>query len=150
MKAAVEAGSEMRMLRDNNLEDQPNDVSDAFYFSGNPVNQYINIAGDYNIDLNSNIKFFQQLAEKNYLFEDGNDANKVQLIQDINPDFHYLGLESKGLTTKPTLYVDEVVKDNPNMQRYLFGVRVDSISDGYICDHSSDSTVTGIGNEAEE
>lgn len=34
MKAAVEAGSEMRMLRDNNLEDQPNDVSDAFYFSG--------------------------------------------------------------------------------------------------------------------
>ena len=137
MKAAVEAGSEMRMLRDNNLEDQPNDVSDAFYFSGNPVNQYINIAGDYNIDLNSNIKFFQQLAEKNYLFEDGNDANKVQLIQDINPDFHYLGLESKGLTTKPTLYVDEVVKDNPNMQRYLFGVRVDSISDGYICDHSS-------------
>ena len=137
MKAAVEAGSEMRMLRDNNLEDQPNDVSDAFYFIGNPVNQYINIAGDYNIDLNSNIKFFQQLAEKNYLFEDGNDANKVQLIQDINPGFHYLGLESKGLTTKPTLYVDEVVKDNPNMQRYLFGVRVDSISDGYICDHSS-------------
>ena len=137
MKAAVEAGSEMRVLRDNNLEDQPNDVSDAFYFSGNPVNQYINIAKDYNIDLNSNIKFFQQLAEKNYLFEDGNDANNVQLIQDINPDFHYLGVESKGLTTKPALYVDEVVKDNPNMQRYLFGVRVDSIRDGYICDHSS-------------
>ena len=137
MKAAVEAGSEMRMLRDNNLEDQPNDVSDAFYFSGNPVNQYINIAADYKVDLNSNIKFFQQLAEKNYLFEDGNDANNVQLIQDINPDFHYLGLESKGLTTKPALYVDEVVKDNPNMQRYLFGVRVDSIRDGYICDHSS-------------
>ena len=137
MKAAVEAGSEMRMLRDNNLEDQPNDVSDAFYFSGNPVNQYINIAADYKVDLNSNIKFFQQLAEKNYLFEDGNDANKVSLIQDINPDFHYLGVESKGLTTKPALYVDEVVKDNPNMQRYLFGVRVDSIRDGYICDHSS-------------
>ena len=137
MKAAVEAGSEMRVLRDNNLEDQPNDVSDAFYFSGNPVNQYINIAADYKVDLNSNIKFFQQLAEKNYLFEDGNDANKVSLIQDINPDFHYLGVESKGLTTKPALYVDEVVKDNPNMQRYLFGVRVDSIRDGYICDHSS-------------
>ena len=76
MKAAVEAGSEMRVIRDNNLEDQPNDVSDAFYFEGNPVNQYINLAGDdYNINLNSNIKIFQQLANKNYLFEDCGDAN---------------------------------------------------------------------------
>ena len=139
MKAAVEAGSAMSMIRDNNLEDQPNDVSDAFYFNGNKVNQYINIAADYTVDLNSNIKIYSKLAQNNYLFEDCNDANNVQAIQDINPDFHYLGIESKGLDVekKAALYVDEVVKDNANMQRYLFGVRVDSIADGFICDHSS-------------
>ena len=32
------------------------------------------------------------------------------------------------------LYVDEVVNDYALMQRYLFGVRVDSIPDGYVCD----------------
>ena len=139
MKAAVEAGSAMSMIRDNNLQDQPNDVSDAFYFNGNKVNQYINIAADYNVDLNSNIKIYSKLAQNNYLFEDCNDANNVQAIQDINPDFHYLGIESKGLNVedKAALYVDEVVKDNVNMQRYLLGVRVDSIADGFICDHSS-------------
>ena len=140
MKAAVEAGSAMSMIRDNNLEDQPNDVSDAFYFNGNKVNQYINIAADYNVDLNSNIKIYSKLAQNNYLFEDCNDANNVHpAIQDINPDFHYLGIESKGLDVekRAALYVDEVVKDNVNMQRYLFGVRVDSIADGFICDHSS-------------
>ena len=139
MKAAVEAGSAMSMIRDNNLEDQPNDVSDAFYFNGNKVNQYINIAADYNVDLNSNIKIYSKLAQNNYLFEDCNDANNVQAIQDINPDFHYLGIESKGLNVEKNaaLYVDEVVKDNANMQRYLLGVRVDSVADGFICDHSS-------------
>ena len=140
MKAAVEAGSAMSVIRDNNLEDEPNDVSDAFYFNGNPIKQYINIAADYNVDLNSNIKIYSKLAQNNYLFEDCNDANNVYpAIQDINPDFHYLGLESKGLDVekRAALYVDEVVKDNVNMQRYLFGVRVDSIADGFICDHSS-------------
>lgn len=135
MKAAVEAGSGMSMIRDNNLQDQPNDVSDAFYFNGNPVNQYIDIAADYSVDLNSNIKIYSKLAQNNYLFEDCKDANNVQAIQKINPDFHYLGVESKGLDVEKNaaLYVDEVVKDNANMQRYLFGVRVDSIADGYIC-----------------
>ena len=139
MKAAVEAGSAMSVIRDNNLEDEPNDVSDAFYFNGNPVKQYINIADDYNVLLNGNIKIYSKLNQNNYLFEDCYDANNVQAIQDINPDFHYLGIESKGMDVekRAALYVDEVVKDNVNMQRYLFGVRVDSIADGWICDHET-------------
>ena len=140
MKAAVEAGSAMSVIRDNNLEDEPNDVSDAFYFNGNPIKQYINIADDYNVLLNGNIKIYSKLAKNNYLFEDCYDANNVHVIQDINPDFHYLGIESKGLDDveeKSALYVDEVVKDNVNMQRYLFGVRVDSVADGWICDHET-------------
>ena len=140
MKAAVEAGSEMRVIRDNNLEDQPNDVSDAFYFAGNPVNQYIDMANaPYNMLLNGNVKIFNKLAQKNYLFEDCNDANNVQAIQSIDPEFHYLGVESKGLDVadKAAFYVDEVELDKTNMQRYLFGVRVDSIPDGYICSHST-------------
>ena len=140
MKVAVEPGTEMSMLRDNNLEDQPNDVSDAFFSEGNPVKQYIDIVADNYTDLNGNVKIYSKLAQNNYLFEDCNDANNVHpAIQDINPDFHYLGIESKGLDVekRAALYVDEVVKDNANMQRYLFGVRVDSIADGFICDHSS-------------
>ena len=31
MKAAVEAGSEMRVLRDNNLEDQPNGFGELYF-----------------------------------------------------------------------------------------------------------------------
>ena len=139
MKAAVEAGSNMSMIRDNNLDDQPNDVSSAFYINGGTVNQYVNIANDYNVGLNGNIKIYSKLNANNYLFEDCNDHNNVQNIQKINPDFHYLGIESKGMNVEKNaaLYVDEVVKDHVNMQRYLFGVRVDSIPDGYICDHAS-------------
>ncbi|MCD7849363.1 MAG: hypothetical protein LUH63_06230 [Parabacteroides sp.] len=138
MKAAVEAGSNMSMIRDNNLDDQPNDVSSAFYINGGTVNQ-LNIANDYNVGLNGNIKIYSKLNANNYLFEDCNDHNNVQNIQKINPDFHYLGIESKGMNVEKNaaLYVDEVVKDHANMQRYLFGVRVDSIPDGYICDHAS-------------
>ena len=44
------------------------------------------------------------------------------------------------LKEKSALYVDEVVKDNVNMQRYLFGVRVDSVADGWICDHENSYT----------
>ena len=139
MKAAVEAGSNMSVIRDNNLDDQPNDVSSAFYINGGTVNQYVNIANDYNVGLNGNIKIYSKLNANNYLFEDCNDHNNVQNIQKINPDFHYLGIESKGMNVEKNaaLYVDEVVKDHANMQRYLFGVRVDSIPDGYICDHAS-------------
>lgn len=135
MKAAVEAGSTMSMIRDNNLEDQPNDVSDAFYFNGRQVAQYIDLAADYNVDLNGNIKIFNKLAQKNYLFEDKKDANNVSAIQDIIPGYSYLGVESKGLDVEDhaALYVDEVVLDNPNMQRYLLGIRVDSVADGLIC-----------------
>ena len=139
MKAAVEAGSNMSVIRDNNLDDQPNDVSSAFYINGGTVNQYVNIAGDYNVGLNGNIKIYSKLNANNYLFEDCNDHNNVQNIQKIDPDFHYLGIESKGMNVEKNaaLYVDEVVYDHANMQRYLFGVRVDSIPDGYICDHAS-------------
>ena len=139
MKAAVEAGSNMSVIRDNNLDDQPNDVSSAFYINGGTVNQYVNIANDYNVDLNGNIKIYSKLNANNYLFEDCNDHNNVQNIQKIDPNFHYLGIESKGMNVEKNaaLYVDEVVYDNANMQRYLFGVRVDSIPDGYICSDPS-------------
>ncbi|WP_122345121.1 DUF6383 domain-containing protein [Parabacteroides sp. AF17-28] len=139
MKAAVEAGSNMSVIRDNNLDDQPNDVSSAFYINGGTVNQYVNIAGDYNVGLNGNIKIYSKLNANNYLFEDCNDHNNVQNIQKIDPDFHYLGIESKGMNVEKNaaLYVDEVVYDHANMQRYLFGVRVDSIPDGYICSDPS-------------
>ena len=140
MKAAVEAGSAMSVIRDNNLEDEPNDVSDAFYFNGNPIKQYINIADDYNVLLNGNIKIYSKLAKNNYLFEDCYDANNVHVIQDINPDFHYLGIESKGLDDvegEVSSVCRRSCKDNVNMQRYLFGVRVDSVADGWICDHET-------------
>lgn len=139
MKAAVEAGYKMGVLRDNDLNDKPNDVSDAFYTTHEIRPQYVNISADYDVALNSNIKIYQQLAAKNYLFEDCNDANKVSKIQAINPDFHYLGVESRTMDVEKNaaLYVDEVVKDYALMQRYLFGVRVDSIPDGYICSDAS-------------
>ena len=58
------------------------------------------------------------------------------MIQDINKEFHYLGLESRTMDVEKdaALYVDEVVYDYALMQRYLFGVRVDSIPDGFVCD----------------
>lgn len=138
-KVAVESGYKMGVLRDNDLNDKPNDVSSAFYTTHEVRPQYINIASDYNVKLNSNIKIYQQLAGKNYLFEDGKDHNKVELIQPINKDFHYLGLESRTMDVEKNaaLYVDEVVNDYKLMQRYLLGVRVDSIPDGYICSDAS-------------
>lgn len=139
MKVAVESGYDMGVLRDNDLNDKPNDVSNAFYTTHEVRPQYVNIAEDYDVALNSNIKIYQQLAAKNYLFEDCKDHNKVQLIQDINPDFHYLGVESRTMDVEKdaALYVDEVVKDYDLMPRYLFGVRVDSIPDGYVCSDAS-------------
>ena len=139
MKTAVEAGYKMGVLRDNDLNDKPNDVSDAFYTTHEIRPQYVNISADYDVNLNSNIKIYQQLAAKNYLFEDCNDANKVSKIQAINPDFHYLGVESRTMDVEKNaaLYVDEVVYDYALMPRYLFGVRVDSIPDGYICNDAS-------------
>lgn len=138
-KVAIENGSQMGVLRDNALNDRPNDVADAFYTQHEVRNQYINIASDYTTKLNSNIKIYQQLFSKEYLFEDNKDHNKVQLIQNINKGFHYLGLESKGMDVEKTaaFYVDEVVNDYSLMPRYLFGVRVDSIPDGYICNDPS-------------
>ena len=135
MKVAVEAGYKMGVLRDNDLNDKPNDVSDAFYTTHEIRPQYIDLANDkdYKIALNSNIKIYQQLATKNYLFEDGSDANNVHLIQPIKDGFHYLGIESKTIDANAALYVDEVVNDYELMQRYLLGVRVDSIPDGWIC-----------------
>lgn len=136
MQAAVEAGYKMGNVRDNDLNDEPNDVADAFYTTHEVRPQYVNISADYDVQLNSNIKIYQQLAAKNYLFEDCKDHNNVQKIQDINKDFHYLGLESRTMDVEKdaALYVDEVVKDYALMQRYLFGVRVDSIPDGFVCD----------------
>ncbi|WP_456087151.1 DUF6383 domain-containing protein [Parabacteroides sp.] len=136
MQAAVEAGYKMGNVRDNDLNDEPNDVADAFYTTHEVRPQYINVAADYDVQLNSNIKIYQQLAAKNYLFEDCKDHNNVQMIQDINKDFHYLGLESRTMDVEKNaaLYVDEVVNDYALMQRYLFGVRVDSIPDGFVCD----------------
>ena len=124
-------------LRYADLNDNPADRASAFSFVSTTVNQYINIAEDYKVFLNSNVKVYQQLAKKNYLFEDEGDANNVAAIQPIDEDFHYLGIESKGLNKKSSMYVDEVVLDKELMQRYLFGVRVDSILDGWICDHET-------------
>ena len=139
MKVAIEAGYKMGVLRDNDLNDKPNDVSAAFYTDHKVRPQYIDLAKDYKVNLNGNVKIYQQLAAKNYLFEDCNDANQVAKIQAINPDFHYLGVESRTMDVEKhaALYVDKVVNDYELMPRYLFGVRVDSIPDGYICNDAS-------------
>jgi len=133
-KAEVESGANMGTIRTQNLEDEPNDVASAFFFAGIQVNQYIDIDEDYAVDLNGNIKIFN--GQNEYLFEDLRDASNVSAIQDINPDFAYLGIENKSVNdreARAAFYVDEVVYDYEYMQRYLLGVRVDSVADGAIC-----------------
>lgn len=142
MKVAVESGNTMGVLRDNDLDDRPNEVSNAFYMPDAIVRkQYIDLKADYAMPLNNTIKIWRTAGNSyEYMFEDNADASGVQSTtgQKISKTLGYLGIENKGVTAEaPAVYVDEVLaSSNTHMPQYLLGVGVDSIPNGVACDEN--------------
>ena len=142
MKVAVESGNTMGVLRDNDLNDRPNEVSNAFYLPDAIVRkQYIDLNADYAMPLNNTIKIWRKAGNSNeYLFEDNADASGVQSTtgQKISKTLGYLGIENKGVTAEAAaIYVDEVLASkDTHMPQYLLGVAVDSIPNGVACDEN--------------